>query len=683
MSDSKRKITIEDLTCIRNIDDPQLSPDGKWIAYVVKQTNTLRTGYETHLYMVATDGGQPIQLTRGGKESTPRWSPDGAHLAFVSARDERPQIYIMPMAHAGEPRPLTKHETGATNPAWSPDGTQIAYTVRMSAAERSAEDSDDDSDDTPAPPADELAGKHRKERKQADEQQRFDPRPMHRIPYREGTSYRDDRYNQIYVIPAGDDLPHAERRPRRLTDVDADYSAPQWSADGKTIYSIRAYDIESDDYFYKFNLYAIDVENATEQRMIDETYTYWGFRVSPDGKWMAVNRRVPGKTYQLTECVVLSLVDDDEFHINAALDREIASYDWTTDNQLLVLIPRDARMEIHRVDPQTQQFDAITTADQSLWGMSVGTDGSVAYVSRTPTRLDELFYQAAGSDEAHQLTEINEAFRQDVLIGETHHITYTDSAGVEIDGWYVLPPDYEAGKAYPLALNIHGGPHVMWTPSNRAIWHEWQTHAAAGYIVFFCNPRGSGGYGADFQGAVLNNWGDVAMEDILLGVDQLIDQGLVDPERMAITGGSYGGYMTSWIIGKNPGKFKSAVAQRGVYNLVSFVGTTDVPILIESEFETTPWEDHNKLWTHSPVAYAHNITTPTLIIHSENDFRVPIEQAEQLFATIRRATDTPVKMLRYPREGHELSRSGEPRHRISRLSEMVAWFDQYIKPDGE
>ncbi|MEO1290204.1 MAG: S9 family peptidase, partial [Chloroflexota bacterium] len=298
--------------------------------------------------------------------------------------------------------------------------------------------------------------------------------------------------------------------------------------------------------------------------------------------------------------------------------------------------------------------------------------------SRTPDRLNELFVM---TDSYHkQLTDVNQKFIDEVQVQETHEIWFDNPEGQKIQGWYILPPDFEEGKQYPLALNIHGGPHVMWSPSTPSMWHEWQTHASAGYVVFYCNPRGSAGYGQAHQNAIRSNWGKVTMDDVMAGVDAMIAKGFVDQSRMAITGGSFGGYMTAWIIGHTD-RFISAVPQRGVYNISSFYGTSDVPRLMSAEFEAEPWEDREKFWQHSPLAYAHNITTPTLIIHAENDFRVPIEQAEQLFAWIRRATDTPVKMLRYPREGHELSRSGEPAHRISRLTEMLNWFDTYCQPE--
>ena len=259
---------------------------------------------------------------------------------------------------------------------------------------------------------------------------------------------------------------------------------------------------------------------------------------------------------------------------------------------------------------------------------------------------------------------------------DVHELRFESPNG-QIQGWYLLPLNYEKGERYPLALNIHGGPHVAWGFSTKSMWHEWQFHAARGYAVFYCNPSGSGGYGEAFMRKLHAAWGPVAMTDIMAGVDALLELGIADGKRMAITGGSFGGYMTAWII-THTSRFKAAVSQRGVYNITSFYGTSDVPLLMSNEFDAEPWEDHDVYWDNSPLKYAADIKTPLLLIHSENDFRVPIEQAEQLFAWVRRATDTPIRMLRYPREGHELSRSGEPGHRISRLNEMIEWFDRYV-----
>ena len=257
-------------------------------------------------------------------------------------------------------------------------------------------------------------------------------------------------------------------------------------------------------------------------------------------------------------------------------------------------------------------------------------------------------------------------------------LSYAAPDGTPIDGWLIKPPESDA-EPLPLAVNIHGGPAGMWGPSEPTLWLEWQHHAASGYAVFFCNPRGSGGYGDAFMVANHPDWGDGPQSDVLAGVDLLIERGIADPDRLALSGGSYGGYLTAWIVGHDT-RFKAAVAQRGVYHMLAFHGTTDIPWFMTSNMQAEPWEDPARYWEKSPLAYAHQITTPLLIIHSEQDYRVPIAEGEQLFATIKRAGQTPVELVRYPREGHELSRSGEPKHIIDRLERIIAWFDRYCKP---
>ncbi len=678
-SQEPRAITIDDLNRIQYVNDPQISPDGNWIAYVLQSANPMEKSYTRNIYLVSTDGGDPVQVTRSGKDSSPRWSPDGTQLAFVSARSDKPQIYLLPVtAPGGEPRPLTSMENGAMAPAWSPDGSQIAFLSNMNLSERDDEDSDNSDD----PPKDQLDAKHRKERKQEDEKNRFDPRPMERIPYRQGTSFMDDRYPQVYVIVTDDSADDDDTQPRRLTHLDTFYSPPEWSADGTTLYTTRPYDIEADEYFRYRNIYALDVESGDETHIIDDTDNiYFGVKMSPDGKWLAAVRTPSETTDAMTRLCLIPADGSTVTDINLELDRSVYMLEWAADNTLLAAFQSEGRTELYRISPADTEFSGVAlNGEQMLYGLHTGKQGDLAYISRETNRLDELFYTADPSGAAQQMTTHNSDFLEEVVVQETHEIRFDNGDGQEIQGWYILPPDFDTSKQYPLALNIHGGPHVMWSPTARSLWHEWQVHAAEGYVVFYCNPRGSDGYGEAFQQALHSNWGHIAMQDIMAGVDAMLEKGFIDETRMAITGGSYGGYMTGWIIGHTE-RFAAAVPQRGVYNLTSFYGTSDVPILISAEFDTEPWHDYDKLWQHSPLAYAPNITTPTLIIHAEHDYRVPIEQAEQFFAWIRRSTETPVKMLRYPREGHELSRSGEPQHRISRLSEMVDWFNTYCKPD--
>ncbi len=681
MGKEKRPIEVDDLYKIGAVEDPRISPDGRWVAYVRVTLDKMENGYKRNIWLSAVDGGEPRQLTRSGKDSQPRWSPDGRKLAFVSARGDRPQVYLLPVAEpGGEARALTDARTGAVTPDWSPDGQQIAYLSPSTAEERAKEDAGE----KPEPPADKLAGKHQKERLEEEERKRLDPLFVWRVPYREGTSYLDGRYAQVYVIPVAEGLSEEESKPRRLTNMDTNYQPPRWSRDGKLIYTGRQRDVSQDEPFRDNVLVSLRVDDGTEQILTDDSHTCYSPLPSPDGHHIAF-ARIPREGGSLTESVtrlaVMPVGGGDVRDLNLELDRSLGSVDWAPDSEALIFSAGDNGIApVYRVGVAGGVVETLLSGPFLAGSVNVGPDGGLAYVVNRADDPCELYYLSAGDPEPRQMTRFNRDFLDEVIVQPVQEMRFQSPSGVEIQGWYILPVGYEEGQKYPLALNIHGGPHVMWSSHEPTMFHEWQFHAAKGYVAFFCNPRGGDGYGEAFLRALHKAWGDVAFEDIMAGVDTLLQKGFVDEKRMAVTGGSYGGYMTAWVVGHTD-RFAAAVSQRGVYNLISFYGTSDVPTLISSEFDAHPWEDHELLWKHSPLAYAHQIKTPLLIIHSENDFRVPIEQGEQLFAFVRRSGGT-VEMVRYPRDGHELSRSGEPEHRVSRLTRMVEWFDRYCMPDA-
>lgn len=666
----KRPISIDDLYQITQIEDPRISPDGQWIAYVRVSIDRLENGYKRNIWLISRAGGDPIQLTRSGKDSTPRWSPDGHTLAFVSGRDKKPQIYLLRVtAPGGEPRALTSLPNGANSPSWSPDGTQIAFLASLNADERAQEDS---GESEPAP-KDKLEAKHRSERKEQDEAKRFDPRMAWRIPYRVGTAFLDERYAQVYVIPVSEKLSKDDAKPRRLTNTDANHESPQWTPDGQFVLTARTLDPLRDVPWRWNTLYRIRVADKQEEQLTDDSHSDGSPRSSPDGKWIAYLRTPTDRlTERITRLSILSSTDGSIRDLNLELDRNVTGFHWSADSQAIFFTADSwGSVELYRVNLSSGAIDKIVEGTLEIIGFDVDENGKLVYVASTPTNPAELF------SDAGVLTDLNTQFLAEVRVQEPIEVRFAAENAPEIQGWYILPSGYESGKQYPLAVNIHGGPHVMWGASTQSIWHEMQAQAAQGYVVFYCNPRGAGGYGEGFQMALHQAWGDVAMADVMAGVDKMISLGMVDPQRLAVTGGSYGGYLTAWIVGHSD-RFKAAVGIRGVYNLLGFYGTSDVPLLITNEFDAEPWEDPTMLWQHSPLAYAHQIKTPLLVIHSENDFRVPISEGEQLFAYVRRSGGT-VRMIRFPREGHELSRSGEPEHRASSLTHLIEWFDQYCK----
>ena len=668
MTAKKRPITAEDLNRIHYVQDPQISPDGRSVAFVKVSPHPLEKSYKRNIWLYALAEGALLQLTRGDKDSHPRWSPDGTQLAFVSARGDKPQVYLLPTAApGGEARALTSMENGAHSPDWSPDGGRVAFLAPMSREERNTEHADGE----PQPePADKLESKHQKERKAEVELKRWDPRPMWRIPYRQGTAYVDERYDQIFVISAAES---SETKPKRLTAIDADYAAPRWSPDGESVYTARTTIPEGDEPWRALNIFRLDAESGAEEALTAGEYSVYAPKPSPDGKWIACERSPIGITDMPTRLLVMAADGSETRIVNQAIDRETFDYAWSPDGTLALTLESEGKILPWRYDPESDSLSPAHEGIYEIEQIDSGRGGLLAMTVSTPGNPQELYVLVDG--ELKEATNFNHALLDEVFAQDVQELRYESPNGA-VQGWYILPVGHEAGDKAPLALNIHGGPHAAWGFSTKSMWHEWQFHAARGYAVFYCNPHGSGGYGEAFERKLHAAWGPVAMDDIMAGVDAFLQLGFADGQRMAITGGSYGGYMTAWII-SHTDRFKSAVSQRGVYNISSFYGTSDVPLLMSNEFDAEPWDDHDVYWDNSPLKYAARIKTPLLLIHSENDFRVPIEQAEQLFAWVRRATDTPVKMLRYPREGHELSRSGEPGHRISRLTEMVEWFDRY------
>jgi dipeptidyl aminopeptidase/acylaminoacyl peptidase len=365
--------------------------------------------------------------------------------------------------------------------------------------------------------------------------------------------------------------------------------------------------------------------------------------------------------------------------LTAEFDRSIEHVEWSADSKHLFFSAGDrGDTGIYRVSAGAGRVERIVGGERMVLGFSTSKAGDVAFVACTPERPVDLYVAKPGGRPEKQITDFNAKVLAGLQIAKTEAVRFKAPDDRAIDGWLLKPIGFKKGKKYPLAVNMHGGPHVMWGPSMPGMFFEWQFHAARGYAVFYCNPRGSDGYGTEFATLIQGNWGEDVMDDVLTGVDTVAAMGFVDTRRMALTGGSYAGYMTAWIAGHDP-RFACAWSQRGLYSLVSFYGVTDIPQLLEREFDLAfPGDDLEKSWRQSPLAYARNIKTPLAIEHQENDYRCPISEGEQLFAALKRLKRE-VMFVRYPREGHEMSRSGEPQHRVDRLNRMVAWFDKWCR----
>ena len=682
---AESSITAQDLFHVVMVSDPRFSPDGKWLAYVRTEIDRESNDYKSAIWLVPADGGRPRPFTAGDRrDSAPRWSPDGRWLAFVSNRGgekAKPQIYLIP-TDGGEARRLTSMENGAGEPAWSPDGGCLAFTARLNAEEMAAES--EPQLETPLDP-DEI--KRRAEEKEKKEKEKADPRVINRFAYRAETSYFDDRTKQLHVVEVDLETGRAQDKPRRLTQDGRNYSDPQWMPDGSALLATVDRKPGEDDLFYYNDVARVPLDGGEPVLLTGPDTADHSPRPSPDGRWIAYNSLpVAEITTANAEIRLIPPAGGEPRVLMMELDAHPRDIRWTPDGQsLCFLVAERGRADLRRVSVKGGPVETVVTGDREILAYDLVADGrKVGFVASTDRAPWDLY---AGSLEAGQagdelrLTQVNAEWLAEKKLGQVEDLWFESDDGTAIQGWIVKPPGFDPGTKYPLLLSIHGGPHVMWSRHEPTMWHEWQVQAGRGYVVLACNPRGSDGYGRDFRASLLNRWGEADLPDLLAGVEQVIAQGYVDPHRLVITGGSYGGFMTTWVIGHDD-RFKAAVAQRGVYDLISFYGTSDIPLLTEWEFAIAPWEDPQRLWHYSPMAHVENIHTPLLLLHSENDFRAPIPAAEGLFVALRRLKRE-VEMVRYPRDGHELSRSGEPKHRIDRLERIVGWFDRYVKEPGD
>ena len=628
----KRILTAADSLALRQVGNPQISPDGTQILYVATELDQKSKKYRSHLWQVPADGGEARQLTsRPASHVEPRWSPDGKSIAFVSNRpqeeeeEHRRQIWLLP-ADGGEATQLTQTEGGVHDIEWSPDGRSLLF---LSTETQGAEEKE--------------------------------------LLERGGIRVVDRfiKMHQIWTVDV------TTGSCRQLTRDRSSKSAATWSPDGKTI-AFEQHRDSTCNQDYRASLCTIDASGKNRRRLTPGAGGAFNPRWSPDGKTIAYLRRAQPRYYSLNQLAVIPSRGGDEKLLTAKLDRSVLDLCWSPDGKKLHILVHDGvRQHLHSISAVGGRMRPVTTGDRVVSGLHISSaPRRITFVSCTSSHPGEIHSAALDGSDEKQLTDANPQLKS-FRTGRTRILSWRAVDGLEIEGLLLLPPAYRRGRPLPLITDPHGGP-----AGSRAcdFYPKWQMLANLGYAVFSPNFRGSAGYGQDFLCANEDDFGGGDFNDLMSGIDMLVEKGIADPERLGIMGYSYGGYMTAWSIGQTD-RFKAAIAGAGVINLHSFYGTTDIQWFTRAYQRGTPWKNPDSYIAQSPITYVGRVSTPTLIYHGDVDRRVPMEQSEQLYVALRER-NVPVEFVRYPREGHGL---GEYHHQLDNLERTVAWFDRYVK----
>jgi dipeptidyl aminopeptidase/acylaminoacyl peptidase len=686
LAQQKRALVPEDLYRLRTAADVTVSPDGRWVVYVQTSIDSAANRYVRDLYAARSDGSGQRQLTYTpqSNEGAPAFSPDGRFLAFVARRegDERAaEIYVLPFTEPGEARRFTKVARGTSRPIWSPDGARIAFVVSDSIPADTAK---------PKPPL-------TRNQKLAANARKNDPRVVTRLNYIGEQAFNDERWSQIYVL----DAHRAGAEAKRISSGNFSHSLPVWTNDGRSIVYSAAPPKGNyhPDYEQDSDLYIIAADGSGAPRNLTPggrsgltasvagragvrgeapVYSEFNPRFSPDGQWLAYTRRTLGEhqTAVQTQLMIAKADGTAPACLTCALDRSVDNYQWDKQGRVYFTFGDRGGVHLYRTTPSERNPQPLLTGARGVLTFDVN-GGTIAWSEMNPERPSDVYAADIDAKRSRRLTTLNDSLLATVHVQPYEEVWYSAPDGYKVQGWIVRPPQ-GATRSTPLAVEMHGGPHVMWGPGEASMWLEYQSLAGNGYTVFFSNPRGSEGYGFEHKKAIHRNWGDLPMADVLAGADTVIARGLADRDKQVITGGSYAGYLTAWIIG-HTNRFKAAVAQRGVFDMISWYGMANTWRLFESEFATVPWEDPQLAWQTSPIAYAGKIETPLLLLHGEQDYRVGLGGVQTLFRMLK-AQGKEVELVLYPREGHEVTRSGEPHHRVDHMLRILDWFDRYLVP---
>ena len=625
---------------VKAVGAVRVSPDGKKVVYTVSSPVMApdKSEFVTQIWLANTDGSDPIQLTYAEKSSdNPRWSPDGRMLAFTSGRSGKTNLYVLRIA-GGESEPLTEVKSGVGNFAWSPDGSRIAFVMRDAPTEE-----------------EEKGNKGKDDWKWIDE---------------------NVKLSRLNVVNVQKDA-NGKRDLRVLTkegNIEGDFD---WSPDGKTIVFTRT-KTPKVDYWPSADLFAVDVTSGTVRPLATTSAAESGPAFSPDGKSISLLiSDDPPRWAGYRRIAIIPAEGGAPRLLAETFDAQPSVIDWSNDGKRLYFVEtRGTVSRLATIDVASGAVTDINKGNEVLGAFSFNNSRSmIGFTMQSSDKAPEAFVTSVQSFAPVQVSRAN-ADLPKLPIGKTEVLKWKSQDGQEIEGLLTYPVDYKQGTRVPLLLVIHGGPAGVFTQSFVAGRGPYPiaSFSSSGYAVLRPNPRGSSGYGQKFRFANIKDWGGGDYQDLMTGVDHVIGMGVADPERLGVMGWSYGGFMTSWVITQTK-RFKAASVGAAVTNLMSFIGTADIPSFIPDYFGSQPWENLEIYRTHSAMFNAKGVNTPTLIQHGEADERVPISQGYEFYNALK-VQNVPVRMITFPRMPHGLN---EPKMVLKSKQTNVEWFEKYLR----
>lgn len=658
---AKHAITFDDMMRMHRIGEAQVSPDGKWVAYTLATPDFDANRNASNVWMVPTAGGEALQLTQSGHDSSPVWSPDGKTIAFLSSRSGESQVYLLAM-DGGEAKPLTALSTGADIVKWSPDGKTIAFTSGV------YPDCKDD-----------ACNKSRDDEK---ERNKVKAHVAEHLLYRHWTHWNEGKRSHLFVVPADGSVPLRDLTPGANYDVPPDERGGpadiNFSPDSKEICFTAVTDpveaISTNGDLFIVPVAGGEIKKITSQPGFDGAPTY-----SPDGKYIAYHAQLT-QEYESDRWRVMlyDRATGKIENLSEGFDRSAAELAWSADSKTIYFTAEnETQMPIYTMPPRAGAEPKKIVADSYNNSISLGSDGKTLVFERTSLAAPaEIFAAASDGSGAKQITHHNESILASLKMNDPETFWFDGAGGTKVQAMLIRPPDFNANKKYPLVVVLHGGPQTMWSNAWGYRWNA-QVFSAPGYVTLMINRRGSTGYGQKFTDEITNDWGGKAYVDVLDGVDYTLKKyPFCDGNRMAAVGGSYGGYMANWIA-THTGRFKAIISHAGIYDKNAMYATEEL-WFEEHDMQGLPWTNPESYRKWAPLTYAADLAkykTPTLVIAGERDYRVPYTQSLEFFNTLQRE-GVPSKLVVYPDEGHWILR---PQNAAFWYKTFLDWLATYLK----